>query len=134
VAELGLDPAAPDRYVDLTRHASAEAPEGIVVLRIESGLFFANADGVEAVIRAAAHRPGTRAVVIDAESVPSIDVSAADMVEGLRDRLEAQDVRLVLAREFGQVDDVLTTAEPGHRALEVYPTVRAAVSSCVDDR
>jgi SulP family sulfate permease len=134
VAELGLDPAAPDRYVDLSRHASAKAPEGIVILRIESGLFFANADGVEAVIRAAARRPDTRAVVIDAESVPSIDVSAADMVEGLRDRLESHDVRLVLAREFGQVHDVLATAEPGHRALDVYPTVRAAVSACVDDR
>jgi MFS superfamily sulfate permease-like transporter len=105
-----------------------------VILRIESGLFFANADGVEAVIRAAAHRPGTRAVVLDAESVPSIDVSAADMVEGLRDRLGAHDVRLVLAREFGQVHDVLATAEPGHRALDVYPTVRAAVSACLEDR
>lgn len=134
VAELGLDPAAPDRYVDLSRHAQARGPEGIVVLRIESGLFFANADGVEAVIRAAVRRPGTRAVVLDAESVPSIDVSASDMLEGLRDRLDAQHVRLVLAREFGQVHDVLTSAEPGRRALEVFPTVRSAVAACRGDR
>jgi SulP family sulfate permease len=130
VAELGLDPAGPDRFVDLSRHPQARGPQGIVVLRIESGLFFANADGVEAVIRAAARRPSTRAVVLDAESVPSIDVSAADMIEGLRDRLESRHVRLILAREFGQVHDVLTSAEPGRRALDVYPTVRAAVAAC----
>ena len=134
VAELGLDPANPDRYVDLSRHPSAKGPEGIAILRVESGLFFANADGVEAVLRAAAHRPAIRAVVLDAESVPSIDVSAADMVESLRDRLEAHDVHLVLAREFGQVHDVLAAAEPGHRALDVYPTVRAAVSACLEER
>ena len=123
VAELGLDPADPDRYLDLSRHPSARATAGIVILRIESGLFFANADSVESVIRAAADRPGTRAVILDAESVPSVDVSAADMVEGLRHRLEDHHVRLVIAREFGQVHDVFTTAEPGRRALDVYPTV-----------
>jgi SulP family sulfate permease len=85
-------------------------------------------------IRAAADRPGARAAVIDAESVPTIDVSAADMIEGLRDRLEAHHIRLVLAREFGQVHDVLTTAEPGYRALDVYPTVRAAGGAFVDGR
>ena len=132
VAELGLDPADPDRYLDLSRHPSARATAGIVILRIESGLFFANADSVESVIRAAADRPGTRAVILDAESVPSVDVSAADMVEGLRHRLEDHHVRLVIAREFGQVHDVFTTAEPGRRALDVYPTVRAAVRACTD--
>lgn len=130
VAELGLDPSGPDRFVDLSRHPRATAPEGIVVLRIESGLFFANADSVETVVRAAARRPGTRAVVLDAESVPSIDVSASDMLQALRDRLEAHHVRLALAREFGQVHDVLTSAEPGRRLLDVYPTVRAAVAAC----
>jgi MFS superfamily sulfate permease-like transporter len=96
-------------------------------------LFFANADAVEAVVRAAGRRPGNRTVILDAETVPSIDVSAADMLESLRDRLEARHVRLVVAREFGQVHDVLAAAEPGHRALEVYPTVRAAVAASSDE-
>jgi sulfate permease, SulP family len=132
VAELGLDPDNPDRYLDVSRHPKANAPEGIVVLRIESGLFFANAEGIEAVIRGAARREGTRSVVLDAEAVPSIDVSAADMLESLRDRLEARSIHLVLAREFGQVRDVLIAAEPGRRPLDVFPTVRAAVRACSD--
>jgi hypothetical protein len=48
-------------------------------------------------------------VVIGTESVPSIEFTAADTVEGLRDRLEAHGLRLVLASAFGQVHDVLAT-------------------------
>jgi sulfate permease, SulP family len=130
VAELGMDPIHPDRYVDRSRDPAAAPPNGIVVLRIENPLFFANADGIEAVVRAAGRRDGTKAVVLDAEAAASIDVTAADMLGGLADRLEGRQVRLVLAREIGQVRDVLSVAEPERRALEVFPTVRAAVAAC----
>jgi sulfate permease, SulP family len=129
VAELGLDPAHPDRYVDRSRDAGAEPPIGTVILRVESPLFFANADGVETVVRVASTRPGVHAVIIDAETMAAIDVTAADMLAGLADRLETAGVRLLIAREFGQVRDVLSAAEEGRRALEVYPTVRAAVEA-----
>jgi SulP family sulfate permease len=127
VAELGLNPARPDRYVDRSRDAAAFPPVGTVILRIESPLFFANADGVETVVRAASSRSGVHAIVLDAETMATIDVTAADMLAGLADRLEADNVRLVIAREVGQVRDVLSVAEEGRRAVEVYPTVRSAV-------
>jgi high affinity sulfate transporter 1 len=130
VAELGLDPTHPERYIDRSRDPAARPPDGIVVLRIESPLFFANADGVEAVVRAASKRPGTRAVVLDAETVPAIDVTGADALAHLADRLQAARVRLVVAREIGQVRDVLSVAEPDRRALELYPTVHTAVIAC----
>jgi sulfate permease, SulP family len=130
VAELGLDPEHPDRYVDRSRDPAALPPEGIVVLRIESGLFFANADGVNAALRVAAARSDVRAVVLDAEAIPVIDVTAADMLAGLAARLKQEHRRLVIARELGQVRDILTAAEPGRTPLAVYPTVRAAVRAC----
>ncbi len=133
VAELGLDPVHPERYVDRGRDPSAQPSPGVVVLRIESGLFFANADNVEAMVRAEAARPGIGAVVLDTEAVPTVDVSAADMLEGLADRLSVDKVRLVIAREIGQVRDLLATVESGHKALAVYPTVRAAVAACTED-
>jgi SulP family sulfate permease len=133
IAELGLDPLHPDRYVDRSRDPAATAPDGIVVLRIESSVFFANADGVEALVRVAGSRPGTRAVVLDAETMPSLDVTAADMLSRLADRLESQRVQLVVAREIGQVRDLLSVAEPGRRAIPVYPTVRAAVDAFSDE-
>ncbi len=131
VAELGLDPDHPERYVDRSRNPAATAPEGIVILRVESPLFFANADGVETAVRVASVRPGVRAVVLDAETMAAIDVTAADMLEGLADRLEAAGVQLVIAREIGQVRDVLSVAEPDGRALPVYSTVRAAVDAVI---
>ena len=66
---------------------------GIVILRVESPLFFANVDGVETAVRVASVRPGVRAVVLDAETMAAIDVTAADMLEGLADRLEAAGVQ-----------------------------------------
>ena len=129
VAELGLDPGHPERYVDRSRIASAEPPVGVVVLRVESPLFFANADGVETVVRVAGAREAVHAIVLDAETMASIDVTAADMLGALADRLKSASVRLVIAREVGQVRDVLTTAEGDRRALEVFPTVRAAVQA-----
>jgi high affinity sulfate transporter 1 len=129
VAELGVDPTNPGRFVDLGRHEAAVAIPGIVVLRVESGLFFANADTVRAVVRSAAGRTGTRAVVLDAESVPAVDVTAARMLADLADQLEGDAVHLVVAREVGQVRDVLSVAEPERKAIEVYPTVSAAVEA-----
>ncbi len=128
VAQLGLAPGAPDRYVDLARDPGAVAPGGLVVLRVESELFFANADNVRTLVRAAAGRPGVAGVVLDVESVPAIDVTAAAMLAGLADDLHRDGVRLVLARSLGQVRDVLSVAEEGRPALPVYPTVRAAVA------
>jgi len=130
VAELGLDPAQPDRYVDRSRVTSAVSPPGVVVLRIEGPLFFANADGVEAVVRTAGNRAGTFAVVLDASAVGSVDVTAADMLYGLEERLERSGVRLVFARVIWQVQELLSTAEPEGRTLEVYPTIREAVEAC----
>lgn len=129
VAELGLDPAHPDRYVDRSRDPRAEPPVGVVILRVESPLFFANADSVEAVVRVASARADVRAIVLDAETMAAIDMTAADMLGGLADRLESAGVRLVMAREVGQVRDVLVAAEAGHQPLEVYPTVHAAVAA-----
>ncbi|HVX20327.1 MAG TPA: SulP family inorganic anion transporter [Acidimicrobiales bacterium] len=128
VAELGLAPGTADHYVDLGRDPGAVAPDGLVVLRVESGLFFANADNVRAVVRGAAARPGVAGVVLDVESVPAIDVTAARMLGELLGDLRRDGVDLVLARSLGQVRDVLSVAEPDRPALPVYPTVRAAVA------
>jgi sulfate permease, SulP family len=59
----------------LERHPDNEREEGLVVLRVEGGLF-ANADEVRRHIPTQV-RAGTRAIVLDAETVPFIDLTAA---------------------------------------------------------
>ena len=46
-------------------------------------------------------------MVLDAETVPFIDVTAAEMLAALADDLRARGVTLVIARDVGRVRDVL---------------------------
>ena len=64
-----------------------------------------------------------KTVVLDAETIPFVDVTAAEMLRALSEDLERRGVRLLIARDIGQVRDVL-----GGETQRVYPTVEAAVT------
>ena len=134
VAELGRVPGISGHFSDLDRHPDNRPVAGIAVLRIEGGLFFANAAPIAAEIRSAARRDDVHAVVIDAETMPFIDVTAAQVLDRVARELRADGVRLVIARDIGQVRDVLDTA-PGDSILDAsYPTVDEAVKRVVAER
>jgi MFS superfamily sulfate permease-like transporter len=99
-----------------------------MVLRVESGLFFGNAEFVRDAVRRHIE-PDTGAIVLDAETVPSIDVSAARMLGALAADLERDGVVLVIARDVGQVRDVLRRTDAGPDAVRTFPTVQAAVEA-----
>ena len=97
------------------------------MLRCESALFFANADAVRDAIRANIDEH-TRAVVLDAETVPAIDVTAVTMLAELAKNLRHDGVELAVARDFAGVRELVrlgTTEAP----LARYPTVTAAVDA-----
>jgi SulP family sulfate permease len=120
---------ADGRWEDVARHGGARRERGVVVLRPESGLFFANSDAVRDRILAAARGNDVRAVVIDGETVPFIDVTAARMLEDVAAQLAAQGTQLILARGVGQVRDVIRATDvPADRGeLTVASTVEDAV-------
>jgi sulfate permease, SulP family len=124
VAVLGRLPDG--HWVDVAR-GDATPRDDVVVLRPESGLFFANAEHVRLAILAQARRKTVKAVVLDAETVPFIDVTAAEMLLQLRADLARDGVQLVLARDIGQVRDVLRRAGVEDDAL-VFRTVEDAVN------
>ena len=128
VAVLGRVPGTASQFGDVERHAENEPVPGVVVLRVEAGLYFANADTVRKTVLAHACE-GTRAIVLDAETVPFVDVTAAEMLAALAEELDTRGVRLLIARELGQVRDVLDSAEAGERLVQTYPTVQAAVEA-----
>lgn len=129
VAVLGRAPATQSTWVDLARHPEGAATPGTLVARVESGLFFANADHVRDRLRALAAERDVRAVVLDAQTVPFVDVTAAAMLQHLRTDLDRDGVRLVIARDVGQVRDVLAR-EGG--PTPSYPTLDEAVASVLD--
>ena len=134
VAELGRVPGDSGHFSDLDRHPENQRVEGVAVLRIEGGLYFANATPLAAAIRSAAHRDDVHAVVVDAETVPFIDVTAAQILDRLARELEADGIRLVLARNIGQVRDVIGAAVGDSILDTAYPTVDEAVTRVLAER
>jgi high affinity sulfate transporter 1 len=131
VATLGQVPGS-DEYTDIDRNPDNTIDPKIAVIRVEGGLFFANADGVAASIRAHAQSPDVRAIVVDAESIAFIDVSAVYVLANTSRDLATSGVRLLLAHDVGQVRDLLRTADAPHLLQDVYPTVQAAVAAVAD--
>jgi MFS superfamily sulfate permease-like transporter len=128
VAVLGRVPGT-DQFTDVDRHhENAEVP-GVKVLRVEGGLFFANAEAVRSRVRQAARDPEVRVVVLDAEAIAFVDVSAAEMLSELDDDLEREHARLLVARDIGQVRDVLRRTSSDPSFAHVYPTVAQAVAA-----
>lgn len=127
LAELGRVPGTEDQYTDRDRHPDNEALPGLLLLRVEGALFFANADAVRRSIQARVAAPGLRGVILDAESVSSIDVTAVRMLGELTDQLETGGVRLVIAGDLGQVRDVLRRQAVVGGLDRVYPSVQSAV-------
>ncbi|MEV5650961.1 SulP family inorganic anion transporter [Nocardia sp. NPDC052254] len=114
-------------WVDAARHPDLPSRPDLLVVRVESGLFFANADYIrDRIDELCTDR--TRLVVLDAETSPSIDVTAAAMLADLQRDLGRRRIDFRIARSVGQFGDELTAAESGAAAPGLYPTVTAAVA------
>jgi MFS superfamily sulfate permease-like transporter len=128
VATLGRVPGGPSRYTDVRRNPDNEEIPGVLILRPESGLFFANADHVRKTVLERAAEANPRVVVLDAATMPFVDVTAITMLRDLAETLHERGVRLVVARDIGVVRDVVERTEGGAE-VQIYPTVQAAVES-----
>ena len=128
VAELGrVDTDGASQFADRSRHPENRAVDGVPVLRVEAGLFFANADAVREAIKAHAAEAGVRGVVLDAEAIPFVDITAVRMLDELADDLDRAGQQLVIAHDLGQVGDLLS-ANP-ETTLQVFPTIDEAIAS-----
>ena len=133
VATLGRTPGPDGVFHDLERHHDARPLDAAVVLRIEGSLYFANAENVRARIVDAAGAEGVGAVILDAETIPFVDVTAAWMLVAAHDELQANGVRLVLARAVGQVRDILGCITDDDDLTMSYATIAAALEAVRGD-
>jgi len=98
-------------WLDVDRGGGHHPDPHCVVVRVEAGLFFANSDHVRARIEHLC-TPETRVVVLDAQTSPFIDITAAQMLAQLAESLRRHGIDLRIARDIGQVRDVMRTAVP----------------------
>ncbi|WP_425836984.1 SulP family inorganic anion transporter [Streptomyces fractus] len=122
-------------YHDVRSHPGARRLPGLVLLRFDAPLFFANAKSFrDEVLRAVRDADGPRCVVVAAEPVTDVDTTAADVLEDLLEVLRGRGVDLV----FAELKD------PVRRKIERYglaqtfgpdaffPTVEGAVEAYRD--
>ncbi|RDU95035.1 SulP family inorganic anion transporter [Trinickia dinghuensis] len=105
-------------FVDLSKHADARPVDGVMILRPEEPLFFANADRVlseaRKLIGAQASVPGT--VMLSLEETPDVDSTSIEALRIFSAELRAHGERLVLVRLKPRVLEVL-----GRAADETLP-------------
>jgi high affinity sulfate transporter 1 len=122
-------------YHDISRYPQARLIPGLVLLRWDAPLFFANAEQFRDRVRAAVASAPARVhwLVIAAEPVTSIDVTSADMLADLDDTLQASGVALCFAEMKDPVKDKLRRfglfARFEHR---LFATTDEAVSAYLD--
>ena len=97
-AVLGMVEGTPT-WRDL-RHEGSETVPGIVVYRFDAPLFFGNADVLRNEIRGlvVAEDPPPRYVVINAEAITDLDTTGVDVLDRLREDLDATGTGLAFAR------------------------------------
>jgi high affinity sulfate transporter 1 len=120
-------------YHDITRYPEAHLIPGLVLFRWDAPLFFANAELFhERVLDAVASSPTpVRWLVVAAEPVTSVDITAADAVCELDDTLHAAGIELCFAEMKDPVKDKLKRFGIFQRFGEhtFYATLGEAVSA-----
>jgi MFS superfamily sulfate permease-like transporter len=96
-------------YHDITRYPHARRIPGLVMLRWDAPLFFANAELFrDRALEAVRSAPGAvRWLVVAAEPVTSVDVTSADVLSELDDTLRAAGIELCFAEMKDPVKDKL---------------------------
>ena len=120
-------------YHDIARHPDARLVPGLVLLRWDAPLFFANAELFQnrALDAVAASPTPVRWLVVAAEPVTSVDVTAADMLTELDETLHAAGITLCFAEMKDPVKDKLKRFGIFARFGEemFFPTVGEAVNA-----
>jgi high affinity sulfate transporter 1 len=124
-------------YHDIKRYPKARQIPGLVLFRWDAPLFFANAELFrEHVLDAVAKSPApVRWLVVAAEPVTSVDVTAGDTVAELDKTLHAMGIEFCFAELKDPVKDKLKRfglfAQLGEETF--FPTIGAAVSCYLEE-
>lgn len=131
LTRLGRMPGQGATYLDVTRHPEAESVPGVLILRLDAPLYYANALTVRDRIMAllADCDPPVTALVVDAAAQSSLDITTSEVLKGLLSRLRSRGIVVCFAelhdpvREFAVDTGLWDLIGDEH----VFPTVQQAV-------
>ena len=107
IALLGRLPGT-NRFADLSRYIESETIPRVVMLRVEAGLFYFNAQNVKKEVLERVHQHGAvELVVIDLSTSANIDLAGVRMLSELNEEVAQAGASLALAEVHGDVRDLL---------------------------
>jgi len=133
VSSLGRVPGVPGAYSDLARHPENTPVPGVLIVRLDGQLYYANAqtyhDHVKAMIEEMEMPP--RAVIFDSSAWYEIDLTSSDTIAKVVKELRGKGIDVYMAEvhvpvlEQGRKEGLLDSIGEDH----VFPTVDLAVRS-----
>ncbi len=133
MARLGRQPEPLGRFVDVERNPEAEELEDLLILRLDTPLYYFNStavtDLVTTTIEAMDEVP--RAVLLDIEATIELDVTTSDALYELAGTLEDLGSQLVVVHAKGSVRDRMRKVGLIERLgpTGMYPSERIAVDA-----
>ncbi|MEV6223715.1 SulP family inorganic anion transporter [Nocardia fluminea] len=120
-------------YHDIARHPDGQRIAGLVLVRFDAPLFFANGQIFDEYVRSVVAKAPSPVewVIIAAEPITGLDTTAVDELVDLDNYLTGKGVRLVFAEMKGPIKDRIIRFGVGDRfdGTHFYPTVEAAVDA-----
>ena len=131
VASLGHVPGVPGAYSDIARHPENIPVPGVLIVRLDGPIYYANAltvrDQIKTLVEEAKMR--LRALLIDAGAQDQLDLTSAEVLKGLVKELHGKDIAVYVADvhapvlEFSQRTELIELIGEDR----IFPTVDAAV-------
>ena len=128
-----VETGEPTGFHDIERHPDGHRIPGLVLVRFDAPLFFANGEIFDEYVRSVVAKAPDPVdwVVIAAEPITGLDTTAVDELVDLDTFLEGNGIRLAFAEMKGPIKDRLIRFGVGDRfdSTHFYPTVEAAVNA-----
>lgn len=131
LASLGHRPGIPGAFSDLKRHPENLPIPGVLILRLDAQIYYANALTAREEVKALVAESSTpvKAVIWDIAGQDSLDFTSAEVLKGMILELKEKGIEVYVAEvhapveEFGRRTGLAQLIGEGHE----FPTVNAAV-------
>ena len=109
---LGIQPGH-KHFRDLKEGQQIHPISGVIIYRFSSNLFFANISVLQREIEAAL-KENTRAVILDASGIGSMDITAADRLNLLSESLKEKEIRFYITEHISGLNTQMRKLGLGH--------------------
>ncbi len=108
IVYLGKNPGQ-EVYVDIKTHPNSKTISGVVIMRPNTGLFYANINQLHNEIRdiLKSSKEKVKALVISLESTTNLDVDSINTLNKIRDELKHKGIELLFARAHGKLKNMI---------------------------